>query len=446
MSLRLQINLIIAVLMGLTIGALVYQQIGDTRRSVREEVEGSNLVATQLLTRMSWIYQQSGVPTMVGFLTEVGHVRANQVYLYDPAGKLVYSSPQATYKSGRNAPEWFSGLVTPPIPRQEILVGAGKLVIEADASRAVLDGWDDLARLLWLGTLVCAAIGAIALWLTGRALKPFGMIVDALRGMERGAYDTRLPTLPGKEARLMSIAFNRMAQAVEETATAKQAAVEARQNLQENRELTQMIQSHIEEERRVIARELHDELGQLITAVKSMGLAIVQRTDKGDERVSTAARLIVDTAGRMYDAVHELIPRLRPFALDNFGLADALQDLAADWKFRHPEVELGLNIGTLPDDMGDTLTTCAYRIVQESVNNALRHAQGSRIIVTVGAGEKELQVDIEDNGIGLAADWKRPGHYGVRGMRERAAALGGTFEIIGGTYGGTMVRARLPMN
>jgi two-component system sensor histidine kinase UhpB len=148
----------------------------------------------------------------------------------------------------------------------------------------------------------------------------------------------------------------------------------------------------------------------------------------------------------MYDAVHELIPRLRPFALDNFGLADALQDLAADWKFRHPEVELGLHIGDLPDDMGDTLTTCAYRIVQESVNNALRHAQGSRITLTVGAGEKALQVDIEDNGIGLAADWKRPGHYGVRGMRERAMALGGTFEIVGGQQGGTMVRARLPMN
>jgi two-component system sensor histidine kinase UhpB len=446
MSLRLQINLIIAVLMGLTIGALVYQQIGDTKRSVREEVEGSNLVATQLLTRMSWIYQQSGVPAMVGFLTQVGHVRANQVYLYDPAGKLVYSSPIATYKAGRNAPEWFSGLVTPPITRQEILVGAGKLVVEADASRAVLDGWDDLVRLVWMGALVCGAIGAIAFWLSGRALKPFGMIVEGLRRMEQGAYGTRLPNLPGKEARLISVAFNRMAQAVEETATAKLAAVEARQNLQENRELTQMIQSHVEEERRLIARELHDELGQLITAVKSMGLAIVQRTDKGDERVSTAARLIVDTAGQMYDAVHELIPRLRPFALDNFGLADALQDLAADWKFRHPEVELGLHIGDLPDDMGDTLTTCAYRIVQESVNNALRHAQGSRITLTVGAGEKALQVDIEDNGIGLAADWKRPGHYGVRGMRERAMALGGTFEIVGGQQGGTMVRARLPMN
>jgi two-component system sensor histidine kinase UhpB len=446
MSLRLQINLIIAVLMGLTIGALVYQQIGDTRRSVREEVEGSNLVATQLLTRMSWIYEQSGVPAIVGFLTQVGHVRANQVYLYDPAGKLVYSSPVATYKAGRNSPEWFSGLVTPPIPRQEIPVGAGKLVVEADASRAVLDGWDDLVRLLWLGALVCGAIGATAFWLTGRALKPFAMIVDGLRGMEQGAYDTRLPNLPGKEARQLSIAFNRMAQAVEETATAKEAAIEARQNLQENRELTQMIQTHIEEERRLIARELHDELGQLITAVKSMGLSIVQRTEQGDQRVSTAARLIVDTAGRMYEAVHELIPRLRPFALDSFGLGDALQDLAADWKFRHPELELVLNVGHLPNDMGDTLTTCAYRIVQESVNNALRHAKGTRIIVSVASGENELQVDIEDNGIGLAADWQRPGHYGVRGMRERAVALGGSFEIIRGATAGTKVQARLPMN
>jgi two-component system sensor histidine kinase UhpB len=96
--------------------------------------------------------------------------------------------------------------------------------------------------------------------------------------------------------------------------------------------------------------------------------------------------------------------------------------------------------------MGDTLTTCAYRIVQESVNNALRHSQGDRIIVTVASGEKVLQIDVEDNGMGLASDWQRPGHYGVRGMRERAVALGGSFEIIKGASAGTKVQARLPMN
>jgi two-component system sensor histidine kinase UhpB len=446
MSLRLQINLIIAVLMALSIGTLVYQQIGDTRRSVREEVEGSNLVAIQLLTRMSWIYERAGVPAVVSFLNEVGHVRANEVSLYDPGGKLVYTAPQATYKAGRNAPSWFNELVAPPAQRREIDVAGGKLVIAADASRAILDGWDDLVRLVSVGAVVCLVIGITVFWLTGRALKPLGRVMDGLRLMEQGAYDTRLPTLPGKEARLMSQAFNRMAQAVEDTTTAREAAAEARQRLQENRELTQMIQSHIEEERRIIARELHDELGQLITAVKSMGLAIVQRSGNCDEAVAQAARMIVDTAGRMYEAVHELIPRLRPFALDSFGLADALQDLAAEWPIRHPEVELVMSVGELPADLGDTLKTSAFRIVQESVNNALRHGKGRRIAVTVKHDGKDLAVRVADDGAGLAPDWNRPGHYGVRGMRERAVALGGSFEIRPGEGGGTQVLARLPLD
>ncbi len=336
--------------------------------------------------------------------------------------------------------------MTPPIHRREILVSGGKLVIEADASRAVLDGWDDLVKLISVGAIVCATLAATVFWLTGRALKPLRQVVDGLQRMERGAYDTRLPDLPGTEARLMSQAFNRMARAVEETTAAKEAASEARQSLQENRELTQMIQSHIEEERRIIARELHDELGQLITAVKSMAVSIVQSANQDNGNVIQAAQLIVDTTGRMYDAVHELIPRLRPFALDSFGLADALQDLAADWLQQHPEVKLVMKLGALPADLGDTLKTCAYRIVQESVTNALRHAGGSLIEVAVAAEARQLRVSIADNGAGLAADWNRPGHYGVRGMRERAVALGGSFDIRPGEAGGTQVAARLPLD
>ena len=108
MSLRLQINLLIAVLMTLFIGTLVYQQVEDTRSSVREEIEGSNRVAIQLLTVVSGAYEQSGVRGMLTFLNQLGRVRANDVSLYDPAGQLVYSSPISVYKSGRNAPLWYT--------------------------------------------------------------------------------------------------------------------------------------------------------------------------------------------------------------------------------------------------------------------------------------------------------------------------------------------------
>jgi two-component system, NarL family, sensor histidine kinase UhpB len=412
---------------------------------VREEIEGSNQVATQFPTRVSWVYEVSGLRGMLSFLDQLGRVRANDVYLYDPAGNLVYSSPPSTYKSGRDAPRWFADLVSPSVQPQEIRIGDGRLVIKANSSRAVLDGWDTLQRLLWIGAIALAVINAVVFWLTGRVLHPLQTVIKGLQRMEQGDYQARLPTLTSKEGRLMSLAFNRTAQAVADSAAAQKVASEARQRLQENRELTQMIQSHIEEERRSIARELHDELGQSITAIKSIGLSILQRPDRHDQRVTEAARLIVDTAGRMYDAVHEMIPRLRPFALDSFGLADAFGDLAGEWRTRHPEVEMQLNIDDPLPELNDAVTTCAYRIVQEALINALRHAAASRINVSVAAEPDALVIRVIDNGVGLSSAWDQPGHYGVRGMRERAAALGGTFELGAGETGGTQVVARLPL-
>jgi two-component system sensor histidine kinase UhpB len=444
-SLRLQINLIIAVLMSLFIGTVVYQLVQDTRSSVREEIEGSNQVAAQLFTRVSWVYDVAGLRGMRSFLDQLGRVRANDVFLYDPAGALVYSSPPPTYKSGRDAPRWFARLVSPLPQREEIRIGDGRLVVVANSSRAVLDGWDTLSRLLWIGAIALAVINAAVFWLTGRVLKPLQTVIKGLQRMEQGDYEARLPALTGREGRLMSLAFNRTAQAVADSAAAQKLASEARQRLQENRELTQMIQAHIEEERRSIARELHDELGQSITAIKSIGLSILQRSERHDERVSEAAQLIVDTAGRMYDAVHEMIPRLRPFALDSFGLSDALTDLAGEWRTRHPEVEMRLQIDEPLPELDDAVTTCAYRIVQEALINALRHAHASHIDVALAHEPESLVVRVADDGVGLPPDWDQPGHYGVRGMRERAAALGGTFEFERGKQAGTRVMVRLPL-
>ncbi|HEY4973071.1 MAG TPA: histidine kinase, partial [Steroidobacteraceae bacterium] len=400
----------------------------DTRSSVREEIEGSNQVATQLLTSVSWVYEVSGLRGMLNFLNELGHVRANDVFLYDPAGNLVYATPTSLYKSGRDAPRWFAELMSPAAQRQEISVGDGRLVIQANSSRAVLDGWDTVKRLLWIGVSALALINAAVFWLTGRVLQPLQTVIRGLQRMEKGDYDARLPTPTSKEGRVLSLAFNRTAQAVADSAAAQKLASEARQRLQENRELTQMIQAHVEEERRSIARELHDELGQSITAIKSIGQSILQRPDSHDERVTEAARIIVDTAGRMYDAIHEMIPRLRPFALDSFGLSDALSDLAGEWRSRHPQVEMRLAVDDPLPPLNDAVTTSAYRIVQEALINALRHAAANRINVTVAAEAEQLVVRVDDNGVGLAPGWNQPGHYGVRGMRERAAALGGSFE------------------
>jgi two-component system sensor histidine kinase UhpB len=446
LSLRLQINLIIAIMMTLFIGTLVYQQMEDTRSSVREEIEGSNRVAIQLLTAVSGAYEQSGVRGMLDFLHQLGRVRANDVLLYGPGGQLVYSSPASVYKVGRNAPAWYTRLVAPVVQPSDIAIGGGRLVIQANSSRAVLDGWDGLLHLLWMGAIALAVINLAVFWLAGRVLRPLGIVVEGLKRMEAGDYAARLPILRGREGRLMSTTFNRTAQAVADSLADRRAAAEARDRLRENRELTQMIQSHIEEERRTIARELHDELGQSITAIRSFGLIIQQQVKPGDERVAEAARLVVDTATHMYDAVHEMIPRLRPFALDSFGLADAVGDLVAAWRTRHTGVAILLQVTDPLPELGATQSISAYRIVQEALTNAIRHAGASQITVSLQADSAQLIVCVSDDGSGLPPDWERGGHYGVRGMRERAVASGGSLQLISQPNEGTQVVGHLPLS
>jgi two-component system, NarL family, sensor histidine kinase UhpB len=281
--------------------------------------------------------------------------------------------------------------------------------------------------------------------LIGRVLKPLRLLVQGLGHMAQGAYDTRLPALHGHEGRQISQAFNGMAQSVQDSALARQQAQEATQALAENRELTHIIQARIEQERGAIARELHDEMGQQVTAIKSMGLAIARKAAGQDAMIEQSARLVMDCADQIYDSAHRMIAKLRPLALDRFGLRDALQDLLADWQVRHPGIALHLAINGPLDDLDDGLSTAVYRIVQEAVNNALRHAQASRIDVQLDASASALQLLIKDDGQGQLAQCQASGHYGVMGMRERAQALGGSFDLEQVQPAGLQVRVSLPM-
>jgi two-component system, NarL family, sensor histidine kinase UhpB len=445
MSLRLQINLIIAVLLGLFASLVIGLQIDNTRRGVREEVMGANVVASQLLSRVNWVYGAGGLEGMIGFLNQVGRVRANEITLYDDQNRLLYRSPPPTYKVGREAPQWYSSLVSSPLAPQEIALPKGRIVLQADPSRATLDGWDDLRPMLWtvLAGLLLANLLVYAL--IGRVLKPLRLLVDGLGHVAQGAYDTRLPALSGHEGQQISTAFNGMAQSVQDSAAARRQAQEATQALAENRELTQIIQERIEQERGAIARELHDEMGQQVTAIKSMGLAIARKAAGQDAMIEQSARLVMDCADQIYDGVHRLMAKLRPLALDRFGLRDALQDLLDDRRVHHPEVTLHLSTQGQLDGLDDTITTAIYRIVQEAVNNALRHAQASRVDVQLDASAAVLQLVVTDNGLGQLVQFQSPGHYGVLGMRERAQALGGSFDLEQIEPVGVRVRVSLPM-
>ena len=444
MSLRLQINLIIGLLLASFASVLIGLQLGDTRRSVREEMDGASVVATQLLSRVQANTNSANLADMARFLSAVGRIRAHEIELLNDAGESIYHSPPPTYKAGRDAPDWYSRIVTPQVQTREIQLPHGRVLLRADPSRAVLDGWDDFVPILTTVLLGVLLGNVLVFVLVGRALKPIQQVVKGLHDISAGGYDTRLPQMQGQEAQLMGQAFNTMAQSVQDGIEAREKAREATQALAQNRELTQVIQQRIEEVRGQIARELHDELGQQVTAIKSVAIAIAHRAKDVDAQIESSAHMVVQCADAIYEEVHQLVSQLRPLALDRFGLQDALQDLLEDARKRHPQVNISLQIQAPLASLEGELATATYRIMQESLTNALRHAQASQIDMKVVLVGSHLQLEICDNGIGPAPNWQDSGHFGVIGMHERAQGLGGHLQIETMQPSGLRVVAHLP--
>jgi len=444
MSLRTRLNLVVAGLSAAFVMVLIAAEIQSNRASVREEIEAANGVASHLLGRLAAIYSNVGGPDLVlQFLQQLGRVRANEVTLLSPAGEVLYRSPRATYKAGREAPGWFTHLMAPQVTRVTYpLRGGVRLVIDAQPSRAVLDAWDGITQLTAIGVAMLVTVNALAFWSVARVLQPFPIIADGLERIQQGELDHRLPPLAGEEAGAIGSAFNRMAQAVEDKVRAERQMHDAEARLEERREMAALADQRVEEERRLIAHELHDEFGQSVTAIRSLALAIATQAGNRDPATEGIARLISDEAARLYDAMHGLIPRLTPLSLDTVGLTATLENLQRDWQRRHPGVALTLR-HALPPDLGPGVTLAIYRVVQEGVVNALRHANPSRVDVDVAADRNIIRVTVADDGVGMPAEWSRPGHFGLRGLTDRVTQLGGTFHV--GNDGGARLIAEIPL-
>ena len=446
MKLRTRLNLVVTGLTATFVAVLILAEFQSTRASVREEIEAANRVAAQLLGRLAAIYSREGGSQLtLEFLQQLGRVRANDIVLRSPLGEVLYKSPAPTYKANREAPQWFAKLLAPHAPRHIFLLpGGSQLIVQAEVSRAVLDAWDDLMRLLALAAVMMIIVNGLAFRLVGRALAPFPVIVDGLERVESGDLAFRLPPLRGFEASAIGGAFNRMAQAVEDKVQAERKAREAETRLEERRELSKLIEQRLEEERRLIAHELHDEFGQSVTAIRSLAQAIATQGGLKDPPTGEAAKLISDEAARLYDNMHGLIPRLTPLSLDTLGLAATLENLVRDWQRRYPAITLSLQ-QDVQADLGPSVALTIYRVVQEGLINAVRHAQPSQVDVSVQTDAEQIVVRVTDDGRGLPDDWSRPGHFGLRGLAERVEHVGGTFRVGNGPTGGVRLLARIPL-
>lgn len=218
--------------------------------------------------------------------------------------------------------------------------------------------------------------------------------------------------------------------------------------LQEKRFLAQKCMAVQEEERRNLARELHDELGQCITAIQADAETIQELSQGRDRRLSVSAQAIEDVASRIYGVVHKMMERLRPSTLDQLGLADTLREEIRDWQVRCPDTRYELHIRgdlKLPDER---LNISLYRIAQECLTNVAKHARARQVRLSLqimeSAGKGRVELEVEDDGVGMSQPAFSHG-LGLIGMRERVEALDGCLDIITAPEAGVRIHISIPL-
>jgi glucose-6-phosphate-specific signal transduction histidine kinase len=197
--------------------------------------------------------------------------------------------------------------------------------------------------------------------------------------------------------------------------------------LQENRRLSQRSIQVQEEERRHLARELHDELGQSLNAIKVDAVNIRDRSQPETD-VRQSAQAIIDVSSQVYEVVRGLMQRLRPVALDELGLRSAVQYSVDQWQRRHPGVQCIFDVDGDIDNLGEELNITLYRLVQECLTNVAKHASATRVSVEIQRTGAELGVTFRDDGRGFDPGQRNRG-LGLVGLRERVEALGGKFTL-----------------
>jgi two-component system sensor histidine kinase UhpB len=439
MSLKFRLNLLITLLslaFILVVGSIL---VNDTRTSIRERVEAASRVTVQLLDTViisSALNPEYGQTDKVlqSFLQSLGYVRSSHIVLYDISGNVLYTSPPSTYKADVQAPKWFEKMVQPPVETVERRIRYGTLVVSSSAAGSIREAWSGFRQLMWVGLFFFVMLNLMVYALLSHSLKPIKPILTSINRMERGDLSTRLPTFTLPEFNRIGHSLNRMAESL---------AME--RQLEENRQLTQLIQNHIEDERRSLARELHDELGQYVTAIKTFAVAIANKAKDKSPDIAANAQTIVGAANQIYEGMHSIIRQLRPGALDNLGLSETLRDAMHYWQTLHASVRFELKLNGQLDDLGESLNINVYRIVQESINNALKHAQAKSIEVSLTLLENELQLLIKDDGVGMnLASVDQSQHFGLLGIRERVQGFHGSFSLLSEPNRGTAIHINIP--
>jgi len=442
MSLRLRLNLIISALFVCLLAASSALVIHNARRAVHEEVRSAAHLTMHLLevAFATAAAEDSGnpAPALIQRLAAFQRTRHMSIAIRGVAGlDAAASEPRPAARA--EAPAWFVRLVEPPplVLREAVAaqgMPAGEILVRADPADEITEVWIEVRGLLVLLVLFAVLANALVALTIGRGLRPIEAILKGLDAIASGDYAARLaPTRSSELGRIVD-KVNRIAVVLERSRS-------------QNRRLAQRSLAIQEDERRRLAHELHDEMGQSISAIKAVAVSISQRCAQDAPQVADSARTISEVSSHVYDTVRGMMHRLRPAILDELGLVTAVEQLVDDWNTHHTDTFCALRVSAVPARPHEAVAITAYRVVQEALTNVARHARAQRVEIelTGTADGRALELTIADDGVGFDPSRITRG-LGLLGMQERVEAVNGEFSLQGRPSGGARLWMRIPLH
>ncbi len=432
MSLRFRI--VAAIALVLVLGSLLGLALAgwQARHWLRDELTSAQTSGGLAVTRAYADLAHSDHPDqdLMGLIATFDDNRHLQAVLIAPDGRVLAASRPTPAAS---PPAWFAAILREEIaPARLPAPTAGGPVVElrpvyADDMSAV---WAEFLDLDLVIALSCLGGAALVWVVVGRSLRPLQAVGEVLPRIGAGDYAAQAPEQGPPELVRLGRGVNEMARRL--------GAMNSR-----NRVLEEQILTLQDEERADIARDLHDEIGPHLFAanVDASMIASLIGAGKSDAALSQV-RSIQTAIAHMQRLVRDILGRLRPTRLVELGLSAAVLDLIEFWRVRRPELAFETQLPA--DDLGlaEAGQETVYRLVQESLSNAVRHGAPKTITVRIEPAEGAVRIEVRNDG--AAAAPAAPG-FGLTGMAERVAAAGGTLDAGPLEGGGWRVIARLPL-
>jgi two-component system sensor histidine kinase UhpB len=343
--------------------------------------------------------------------------------------------------NARSVPDWFEGIyrwafkpgleAMRPIAFRDRVYGT--VIAAPSAEIEIASAWQQLRGLMGLSATTVLALCLLVYVTVSRALRPAQVIVAGLENMSNGDLSTRLPAFE-------LIEWQRTGQAINLLAANQQ------QLLAERRKLALKLMTVQEEERRYLARELHDEFGQCLAAINAATASMTQTAEQDCPALVPEGKNIARITGHMMDLLRGMLLRLRPMDIDELGLSAALSSLVAGWNARNGgKIHYQLAIAGDLDRLPEPVPVSIFRIVQECLTNIAKHSSAANAKVTLTLSDGLVELRVEDDGIADKLPFEEASGIGLLGMRERVTALGGQLTLAPTQTGGLMVRAWLPV-